>query len=1061
MEPAVKRFSLATLSTLVALVVLVPPAAAAPKAHNTARERPDVYTGVVSASGLRAINALGIDRHELDLSSVVVGRGRMARMRVEVIITGRQAAALAAKGVELSPKKVRGLTAAQRATARAAQAMDVFRPYSGAGGLKEEFEQTAAANPKITKLVRIGRTVQGKDIVALKVTRNARLLRDGRRPAVLYVGAQHAREWITPEMVRRLMHHFVDGYKTSRTLHRLVNENELWFIPVANPDGYDWTFEPGQRLWRKNLRDNDGDGQITGNDGVDLNRNFPTRWGYDNEGSSPLPSSETYRGPSPASEPETQALNALGKRVGFEFLVNYHSAAELLLYGTGWQVSTPGPDDVLSEAMAGDDQHSAIPGYDPDISAELYTTNGDTDTHFAEAFGTLGFTPEMGTCESASAADPDDEWDPAACGSVFEFPDDEALVQAEFEKNLPFALSVAKSADDPDDPESAVGRRAEDFRVDSFDVSYGDPQTVAVVAKRALKNVRMSYRIDGGRIQTTRVSEWQGGERYGDENDIYYAELRGTVRGADVGDRVEVWFSALKRGRGWVRSEHFTYAVAKDSGARVLVIADEDYKGVNPTYPAGTDAPKYAAQYVSSLQAAGYQADVWDVDAQGVPHDLGVLSHYDAVVWYLGDNRLTQDPEDELISTPFGELPDIAVAEREQYLTMSVRDFLNEGGKLIHAGETAQYQGLPGIGEFVGGTYYGLNGDPTAECHVDTVPGFFEDCLLMADDFRQYYLGAYVRTSIGNPESVAGIAPPIEGFEGDLGGPVVAGDNPLDEAGFFQPTSDVLPVSQFPQFASRGAAEYRAGGSNPFSPVEGERYAGAVHADESYMRLTKTVTVPAGATAQLQFQLSLNSEQNYDHFIVEAHTVGQDNWTTLPEIGGATSTAPPAECVAGGFLLTLHPFLGHYLGGPTCTAPGTSGTWNSITGSTDGWKQVAYDLSGFAGGQVEVSLSYVTDPGTGGVGAFVDDTRIVVNGVTDADGFEGETSSWTVAGAPAGSPENSGNWVIGPGLLNFFAGTSTDDTLLLGFGLEQLATDADRRELLQQALAGLMGGGGT
>jgi hypothetical protein len=135
MEPAVKRFSLATLSTLVALVVLVPPAAAAPKAHNTARERPDVYTGVVSASGLRAINALGIDRHELDLSSVVVGRGRKARMRVEVIITGRLAAALAAKGVELSPTKVRGLTAAQRATARAAQAMDVFRPYSGAGGL--------------------------------------------------------------------------------------------------------------------------------------------------------------------------------------------------------------------------------------------------------------------------------------------------------------------------------------------------------------------------------------------------------------------------------------------------------------------------------------------------------------------------------------------------------------------------------------------------------------------------------------------------------------------------------------------------------------------------------------------------------------------------------------------------------------------------------------------------------------------------------------------------------------------------------------------------------------
>ena len=60
----------------------------------------------------------------------------------------------------------------------------------------------------------------------------------------------------------------------------------------------------------------------------------------------------------------------------------------------------------------------------------------------------------------------------------------------EFEKNIPFALSVAKSAEDPDDPVSVVGRTAEDFRIDTFDVSYGDPQTVAVIAKRALKPSR-------------------------------------------------------------------------------------------------------------------------------------------------------------------------------------------------------------------------------------------------------------------------------------------------------------------------------------------------------------------------------------------------------------------------------------------------------------------------------------------------------------------------------------------------------------------------------------------
>ena len=66
---------------------------------------------------------------------------------------------------------------------------------------------------------------------------------------------------------------------------------------MANPDGYDYTFTEGQRLWRKNLRDNNGDGQIEPGDGVDLNRNFAYKWGYDNEGSSPDPTSETYRGP--------------------------------------------------------------------------------------------------------------------------------------------------------------------------------------------------------------------------------------------------------------------------------------------------------------------------------------------------------------------------------------------------------------------------------------------------------------------------------------------------------------------------------------------------------------------------------------------------------------------------------------------------------------------------------------------------------------------------------------------------------------------------------------------
>jgi hypothetical protein len=166
----------------------------------------------------------------------------------------------------------------------------------------------------------------------------------------------------------------------------------------------------------------------------------------------------------------------------------------------------------------------------------------------------------------------------------------------------------------------------------------------------------------------------------------------------------------------------------------------------------------------------------------------------------------------------------------------------------------------------------------------------------------------------------------------------------------------------------------------------------------------------------------------------------------------------PSECVGNGFLLALHPFLRHYLGGTgpqPCSATGTTGTWTAFNDATAGWQEAEFDLSGFAGRQVEVSIAYVTDPGTGGVGAFVDDTRVTVDGVTTADGFEGATSSWSVTGPPAGSPPNSTAWEIGPKLINFYAGTSTRDTLLLGFGVEQLATEAERADLLRRALRGL------
>ena len=321
-------------------------------------------------------------------------------------------------------------------------------------------------------------------------------------------------------------------------------------------------------------------------------------------------------------------------------------------------------------------------------------------------------------------SDPDDEWDVLDCGSGFEFPDDPELVQEEFEKNVPFALSVAESADDPDDPVSAVGRRAEDFRVDTFDVSYGDPQTVAVWAKRALRVLTMRYRVDGGPVSSARAPEWSGGERYGDENDDYYAEFRGVVSGAGEGDEVTVVVHRRgSRARARCAATRSPTAWRPTPATTCSCSPTRTTRASTPTTRRRSTAPKYADAHLDAVEAAGYSADLWDVSAQGVPHDLGVLSHYDARGLVPRRQPAHPGPGGRADGTPFGDFPDLAVAERQQYLTLAVRDYLNEGGKLVHAGESAQHQGFEGISDvFAGGLYYGLNGDPTADCVIAPRP---------------------------------------------------------------------------------------------------------------------------------------------------------------------------------------------------------------------------------------------------------------------------------------------------------------------------------------------------
>jgi hypothetical protein len=116
-----------------------------------------------------------------------------------------------------------------------------------------------------------------------------------------------------------------------------------------------------------------------------------------------------------------------------------------------------------------------------------------------------------------------------------------------------------------------------------------------VTARRDLRKPRdATTRSTAGVPSACRSQEWEGGERYGGEADRYYAEFRGTVRGTRPGDSVEVWFTGNRPGTGPRTSERFTYRLQQDADADVLVVANEDYEGVNPDQRLSVRAPEHA-----------------------------------------------------------------------------------------------------------------------------------------------------------------------------------------------------------------------------------------------------------------------------------------------------------------------------------------------------------------------------------------------------------------------------------------------------------------------------------
>ncbi len=300
---------------------------------------------------------------------------------------------------------------------------------SGANGAYHSYQELAAElksltqkYPALAQLKELGPTHEGRYILALKISDNSAL--NEPEPGILLLGCHHAREWISVEVPLLIARYLLEHYQDNLAIQRLVNEAQIWVLPLVNPDGLEYSIRV-YRYWRKNRRLND-DGTF----GVDLNRNYGFNWGIDNRGSSPNPASEVYRGPAPFSEPETRAVRDLFYENRIQALISYHSYSQVILYPWGFTTTPAEKNSLLfflaqrlSDLITGVNGRRYTFGQ---ASTLLYLTNGDTTDWAYAVAGIPAFTIELPPIDILQ-------------GGFFNA---EADIQPIFAENLPAALDL-------------------------------------------------------------------------------------------------------------------------------------------------------------------------------------------------------------------------------------------------------------------------------------------------------------------------------------------------------------------------------------------------------------------------------------------------------------------------------------------------------------------------------------------------------------------------------------------------------------------------------------------
>ncbi|MFB9962417.1 M14 family zinc carboxypeptidase [Sinosporangium siamense] len=342
------------------------------------------------------------------VSSTGAAIEEVAESSVVVTATESEIAAVKAKGftVTVLPRQI-GPKKGQLAD---------FPPADS--GYHNYAEMTAAVNqivadhPSIARKISYGSSYQGRDLMAIKISDNVNT--DENETEVLLTHHQHAREHLTVEMAIYTLNLLTDNYGSDPRITDLVNSREIWIMPDLNPDGGEYDIATGSyRSWRKNRQPNSGSTAV----GTDMNRNWNYNWGCCN-GSSPTPSSDTYRGSAAESAPEVRAAadfvrsRVVGGVQQIKAHIDWHTYSELILWPYGYTFADTAPgltqDDRDAHAALGQSMASTN-GYTPEQASDLYITDGTINDFMWGVHKIFSYTFEMYPVGASPGFYPPDE----------------------------------------------------------------------------------------------------------------------------------------------------------------------------------------------------------------------------------------------------------------------------------------------------------------------------------------------------------------------------------------------------------------------------------------------------------------------------------------------------------------------------------------------------------------------------------------------------------------------------------------------------------------------------